>query len=159
MNEIEVVLIIIAIVVGIVILVGGLGWGLSVYAREQRRTRSRGSEANRPPPPLSPLTERPGVPEPDEHPEIRWGDMVESNVAEPGIESVRFGDIEQVEEYEYVEVTPYSDGPVVKCPVCHRRIDESEDNTKVCPECQESCHQDCFELMGNKCPICSYEER
>lgn len=158
MNETETILIIIAIVIGILILGGVLGWGISAYARDQRRTRSGRTEEYQPPPPLPPPTERPGVPEPDEHPGIRWGDMVESNAAELEIERVRFGNIEQAEEYEYVEVTPYSDGPLVKCPVCHKRIDESEDNTKVCPECLESCHQDCFEIMGNKCPICGYEE-
>jgi hypothetical protein len=157
MNETEAILIIIAIVVGILIMVGGLGWGISAYARDQRRTRSRRTEEYHPPP-LAPR-ERQGIPGPDEHPGIQWGDVVESNVAEPGIERIRFGNMELAEEYEYVEVNPYSDGPIVKCPVCHRRIGEGEDNTKVCPECQEGCHQHCFELMDNKCPICGHEER
>jgi len=158
MNETETILIIIAIVIGILILVGGLGWGISVYARDQRRPRSGRTEEYHPPSPLLPPIEGQDVPESDTHSRIRWGDMVESDAVEPEVERVRFGNIEHAEEYEYTEVTPYYDGPILKCPVCHRRIDENEDKVKVCPKCQESCHQNCFELMDNKCPICGIEE-
>lgn len=85
--------------------------------------------------------------------------MVESNIVGLEIERVHFGNIEQVDEHEYIEITPYSDDPGVKCPICHRRIDDRESIIIVCLECQESFHQHCWQHMNNKCPICGYEER
>lgn len=158
MNETEAILIIIAIVVGILILVGGLGWGISAYARDQRRTRSGRTEEYHPPPPLPPPTERPVVPEPDEHPGIRWGDVAESSVAEPGIERVRFGNPEQMGEYEYVSVNPYTFDPILKCPTCKVEIDESQNNTMICPDCDTYYHDYCWEDNNNSCPGCGYKE-
>lgn len=84
--------------------------------------------------------------------------MVEDDVVELEIERICFGNIERDKGYEYTEVNPYSDSLIIKCPVCLIQIDEGDNNAKVCPQCQESYHQHCFELMNNKCPICGYEE-
>lgn len=157
MNDPQAILITIAIGVGVLILVGGVIWGISVYARDQRRARSGRTEEYTPPPPPS-LPERRGAPEAAEHPGIRWGDVVERDVAESGIERVRFGNVEQIEEYEYVSVNPYTFDAILKCPTCKFEIDENQDNAMICPNCDTCYHHHCWESNNNSCAGCGYQE-